>query len=239
VIIVVARDPGEFERALYHSEWRIAIAIQNPIRKRTMICPDPHSDPSLFAKIDKGRKTFSYSRQFCRILLIGVFADHELLRIGIIPRIDSYLIDPFRCFHGGFGLEMNVRDDRHIAAAVAQTFYNVLEIARVFNGRRGDPDNFATGGSKLHRLLDRHFRVHRVARDHRLDPDRICATDADVADHHLTGDAAIIIKRISAVIHETANLQNPGQARNAVRLMQRFPGALAPVAVPRRVVRLK
>jgi hypothetical protein len=29
----------------------------------------------------------------------------------------------------------------------------------------------------------------------------------------------MIIKRISAVIHETANLQNPGQARNAARFM--------------------
>ena len=184
-----------------------------------MICPDPHRDSSLFAKIDKWRKTFPYSPQLRSILLICVFADDELLRIGIIPRIDPNLIDPFRRFHGGFGLEMNVCDDRHITAALTQTFYNVLEIARVFNGRRGDPDNFTTGGGKLHRLLDRHLRVHCVARDHRLDPDRICATDADVADHHLAGDTTMIIKRISAVIHETPNLQNPGQARNAARFM--------------------
>src|SRR5436190_23365175 len=117
---------------------------------------------------------------------------------------------------------MNVRDDRHIAAAFAQTFYNVIEIARVFNGRRGDPDNFATGGGKLHRLLDRHLRVHRVARDHRLDADWICPTDADVADHHLAGDATTIIKKINAVIHETRNLQNPGQARNAMRFMPKI-----------------
>ena len=119
---------------------------------------------------------------------------------------------------------MNVRDDRHITATRAQPFYNVLEIARVFNGRRGDPDNFATGSGKLHRLLDRHLRVHRVACDHRLDPDRICATDADVADHHLAGDATTIIKRINAVIHETGNLQNPGQARNAMRFIPKISG---------------
>jgi hypothetical protein len=52
-----------------------------------------------------------------------------------------------------------------------------------------------------------------------LDPDRIRTADADVADHHVAGDATMIIKRISAVIHETANLQNPGQARNAARFM--------------------
>jgi hypothetical protein len=43
-----------------------------------------------------------------------------------------------------------------------------------------------------------------------------------VADHHLTGDATMIIKGISAVIHETANLQNPGHARNAVWLMPKI-----------------
>src|SRR5947199_162057 len=108
---------------------------------------------------------------------------------------------------------MNIGHDGRITATLAQAFYDVLEVARVFHRRRGDPHNFATHRCQLDRLLDGHLRVHRVARDHRLDPDRIRPAHPDAADHHFAGNAAVIMKRISAVIHKTPNLRNRGQAR--------------------------
>ena len=112
---------------------------------------------------------------------------------------------------------MNVRNDRYIAAALTQTSRDVLQIARVFQSRRGNAHNFAADRRQLHCLLDRHLGVHRVARDHRLDADRIRPAHTDFADHHLAGDAAMIIERINAIVHNAPNLRNRGQGRNAVR----------------------
>jgi hypothetical protein len=64
------------------------------------------------------------------------------------------------------GLEMDVSDDRDVAAALAQTFDDVLEIARILHRRRGDPDNFTASLCQLDRLLDRRLGVHRVTGNH-------------------------------------------------------------------------
>src|SRR5205823_6271855 len=57
---------------------------------------------------------------------------------------------------------MNIGHDGCITATLAQAFYDVLEVARVFHRRRGDPHNFATHRCQLDRLLDGHLRVERV-----------------------------------------------------------------------------
>ena len=44
-----ARNPGEFKRALYHSEGRIAVPIQDAIGKRAVIRPNAHGDPAFLA----------------------------------------------------------------------------------------------------------------------------------------------------------------------------------------------
>ena len=118
MIVKIARDPREFESAFYHSQWRVAVPIQNAIRKRAVVCPDTHGDPPLLAKIDKGRKPLPNPIQLARVLLIGVFADNEFLRIGVIARVDPHLFHPFGRLHCCFGLEMDVGDNRHIAAAL-------------------------------------------------------------------------------------------------------------------------
>jgi hypothetical protein len=40
---------------------------------------------------------------------------------------------------------MDIGHDRHVAAVFAQTFDDVLEIARILHRRRSDPDNFTAG----------------------------------------------------------------------------------------------
>jgi len=102
VIIEIARDPGEFQRAFHHPEWRVAVAIHNSIGKRSVIRADPHGDAALLAKIDQRRKPFADSIQLGCVLLIAVFANQKLFRVGVIARIDSHLVHPFRSFHGGF-----------------------------------------------------------------------------------------------------------------------------------------
>ena len=185
MIIQFARDPGEFERALHHPERRVAVAVHDPVGKRTVIRADAHGAPVLLAKLDQRREPLADPLQLRRVLLVRVFENLELLRVGVIAGIDPDLLHPFRGFHGRLRLEMDVGHDRHLAAALAQPGDDVLQIRRVFHRRRGDPHDLAAGFSQLECLRDRRLGVHRVARDHRLDADRVRPADADLADHHL------------------------------------------------------
>src|SRR6476469_3008232 len=109
---------------------------------------------------------------------------------------------------------MDIGDDRHVVAALAQPFDNVLEIARILYRRGGDPDNFATGVCQLPRLLDRRFSVTRVAGDHRLDADRVVSADADVSNLYLARGATMVLKRITAIVHKNQNVRTLEQPRN-------------------------
>ena len=113
---------------------------------------------------------------------------------------------------------MDIRDYRHVAAALPQTFHDVLEIACVLYRRRSDSDYFAARIRQLDCLLDRCFSVHRVARDHRLDTDGIVPADSDVPNLHLARGAAMITKRINAIVHEISNVRSLDQTRNALRV---------------------
>src|SRR5262245_6023026 len=97
---------------------------------------------------------------------------------------------------------MDISNYRHVAATFAQTFDDVLEIARILYRRRSDPDDFTAGLRELDRLLDRRLGVHRVASDHRLDTARVVSADADIAARHLARAAAMVLKGITAIIHE-------------------------------------
>jgi hypothetical protein len=59
VIVEVASDPRELERALDHAQRCIAVAIQDAIRKRPVICANPHGDSARLAQLDKRRKPFT------------------------------------------------------------------------------------------------------------------------------------------------------------------------------------
>jgi hypothetical protein len=74
-----------------------------------------------------------------------------------------------------------------------------LKVPGVLYRRGGNPDDLAAGIDQVKGLLDRRRGVHRVARDHRLDPNRIEAADADLAHLYLAGKAALVDVRIETV----------------------------------------
>ena len=120
-----------------------------------MVRPDAHVNAALLAKVDKLRKSLANPAQLSGVLLVRVFANDEFLRIRIVAGIDAHFFHPLRGFHRGFGFEMNVCDDRYIAASVTQTFHDIFEIARVFYCWRGDPHNFAAHFCQLDRFPER------------------------------------------------------------------------------------
>ena len=99
--------------------------------------------PRCLAQPNQGREAFPNPLQFGGVLFIRVFDDLELLRVGVIPRVDPNFFDPLRRLHGGFRFEMNVGHDRHVAAAAAQTAHDMFQIRRVLDRRRGDSHDLA------------------------------------------------------------------------------------------------
>src|SRR6266481_7999453 len=102
---------------------------------------------------------------------------------------------------------MDIGHDWHVAAALAQSFHDIFQIARVFHRRRGNPDNLAPDVRELDRLLDRHPGVHRVASNHRLDADRIVPTNADMAYPDLARGPATKLQWILAIMHSLGQMR--------------------------------
>ena len=61
MIVEVARDAREFERTFHHAQGRVAVAIQDAVRERAVICPDAHGDPAFLAKLHERRKALANS----------------------------------------------------------------------------------------------------------------------------------------------------------------------------------
>src|SRR6266404_3668498 len=172
-----------------------------------MVRPDPHGDVALLAQIYQGREAFANPAELGHVLFVRVFANHELLRVGVIAGVDPDLVYPFSRFHRGVRFEMDIGHDWHVAAALAQSFHDIFQIARVFHRRRGNPDNLAPDVRELDRLLDRHPGVHRVARNHRLDADRIVSTNADIAYPNLARGPATKLQWIFAITHSLGRMR--------------------------------
>jgi hypothetical protein len=81
---------------------------------------------------------------------------------------------------------MNIGHDRDVAAALAQSAHDVLQVGRVFHRGRRDPYDLAPRLRQFDGLCDGRFRIHGVAGNHRLYPDGIVAPDANIPDAHLT-----------------------------------------------------
>ena len=75
VIIEIARDPREFERALHHAERRVAVSIHDSIAERPVVCADAYGDPALLAKLDQRREALADPLQLGRVLLVAIFAN--------------------------------------------------------------------------------------------------------------------------------------------------------------------
>ena len=64
--------------------------------------------------------------QFGGILFVRVFLGRKFFRVGVIAGIHAHDLDPLHRFHGGFGLEMDVGHNRHVAVLPAQFRHDVL-----------------------------------------------------------------------------------------------------------------
>ena len=180
MVVVLAGDAGEFQRALDHAERRVAVAVHDAIRKRAVVGPDAQRAAVLLAKFHQRRETLADALQFGGVLVVGVFLHREFFRVGVVAGIDAHFLHPLRRLHRGIGLEVDVGDNRHVASTRTQSGDDVLQVRGVLHRRRGDAHDLAADCDEIERLLDGRLGVHRVAGDHGLHADGIFAADGDV-----------------------------------------------------------
>ena len=56
VVIHLAGDAGELERALDHAERRVAVAVHDAVGERAVVGADAHGDAALLAELDQRRE---------------------------------------------------------------------------------------------------------------------------------------------------------------------------------------
>ena len=165
---MLAGDPGELERALDHAARRVAVAVHDPVAQRAVIRPDAQRAAELLAEQHERCELLVDPRQLLGILVVRVFLDLKFLLVRVIAGVDPDLLDPLGRFHRRVRLEVDVRDNRDVAAARVQPFDDVLQVGGVLHRRCGDAHDLAADLDQLERLLDGQLGVHRVAGEHGL-----------------------------------------------------------------------
>ena len=206
VVALLAGDAGELERALDHAERGVAVAVHDPVRERTVVGADAHGAAAVLAEADERDELVADAFELRRVLAVRIFADLEFFLIDEIARVDADFFHPFGGFESGVRFEMDVCDERHVAAGGADFAGDVFEVGGVEFRLGGDADDFAPRVRQGEHLGDAGVGVAGVRGDHRLQADGVSAAHADVADLHLAGEAALVVEEVRAV----------GQARGRV-----------------------
>ena len=186
--VVLATDAGELQRALHHAKRRVAVTVHDAVAERAVVRADAHGAFQLDGFQHQRRELFLDAPQLFSVLRVGVFFDREFLRVRIVAGIHADDFHPLHRFHRCFRFEMDVRDDRNIAAALAKFGDDVLQVRRVLHRRCCDADELATDGDEFKRLFHAGRRVHRVAGDHGLRHDRMIPADDDASARGIADD---------------------------------------------------
>jgi hypothetical protein len=173
---VVAEFAGyacELERAFDHAERRVAEAVHDAVAQAAVVRADPHRDAAILAERHQRGEALADARNFSGVFGVRVFTDIEFFRVGEVAGIDANLVHPLGGLEGGVWLEMNIGNQRHIAASGAERVANGFKVAGILHGRRSDADDFAADLRQAECLLHASCGIHRITRQHRLDADGI------------------------------------------------------------------
>src|SRR4029450_6462571 len=83
----------ELERALDHAGRRVAVAVQDAVRERAVIGPDPERAPELAAAAYERPEALGHALELLAVLGVAVLAHLEALLVGVVARGDADLLD--------------------------------------------------------------------------------------------------------------------------------------------------
>ena len=175
--VLINTNAKKLHTRLYHAFGRITITGHDAVGQRAVIHTDTDSRMILFADIQKRHKAVMNFLYFLRILLVGIF---QLLKstcsVYIIPRIDAYLFRISGCHIGYFRIKVYIGNQRNHIFLTAQTDVNIFQVLRFLDTLRRQTDILTARVDNTFRLFHTSLRILRRRIGHRLDTNRIGAT---------------------------------------------------------------
>ena len=192
--IFLLADAQEFEAALYDALWRIAIAVADAVGEGTVVHADADGCMMLLADVEERHEAVFYLLEFVGVLLIGIFLLDELAgRIHIVARVYAHLLTIESSHVGNVRIEVNIGYERSLIAVGTDAGIDVFHILCLAGTLSGETHQLATSLDNLLSLLNASLGIIGVGGGHRLDADRIIATQVEVSDMcHRRGTAGII-----------------------------------------------
>ena len=164
-----------------------------------MVDADAHGHTVFFALFHQRRKALIHALQLGVVFGIGVFFDFEFLFVGVVAGVDTHLFNDLRGHQRGIGSIVNVGHQRYMHPGLPQPLFNLAQIFRLFDGRRGQPHDFAAGLGQLDHFSHRRLGVHGIGDGHGLDADGIAAADAHIPHHDFVRLASAVLKQVFTV----------------------------------------
>ena len=192
--IFLLADAQEFEAALYDALWRIAIAVADAVGEGTVVHADADGCMVLFADVEERHEAFLNLLEFVSILFISIFLLDELAgRIHVVAWIYAYFLTIESSHVGNVRIEVNIGYERSLIAVGTDAGIDVFHILCLAGTLSGEAHQLATSLDNLLSLLNASLGIIGVGGGHRLDADRIIATQVEGSDMcHRRGTAGII-----------------------------------------------
>ena len=192
--ILLLADAQELETALYDALWGIAVAVADAVGEGTVVHADADGCMMLLADVEERHEAVFYLLEFVGVLLIGIFLLDELAgRIHIVARVYAHLL-AVECSHvGNVRIEVNIGNEWSLIAVGTDAGIDVLHILCLAGTLCGEAHQFAASLDDFLCLTDASLSIIGIGGGHRLDADRVIATQVEGSDMcHRRGTAGII-----------------------------------------------
>ena len=159
-----------------------------------MIHTDADGSMMLLADVEERYEAILNLLKFVGILLVGIFLLDELAgRIHVVARIDAHFLAIESSHVGNVRIEVNIGYERSLIAVGTDAGIDVFHVLCLAGTLSGEAHQLATSLDNLFSLLNASLSIIGVGSGHRLDADRIIATQVDGSDMcHRRGTAGII-----------------------------------------------
>ena len=159
-----------------------------------MIHTDADGSMMLLADVEERYEANLNLLKFVGILLVGIFLLDELAgRIHVVARIDAHFLTIESSHVGNVRIEVNIGYERSLIAVGTDAGIDVFHVLCLAGTLSGEAHQLATSLDNLLSLLNASLGIIGVGGGHRLDADRIIATQVDGSDMcHRRGTAGII-----------------------------------------------
>ena len=175
----------ELESRRDHSVGGVAVAADNSVGKRAVVCADAYRAPKLFTSTNERhelRAGFFDVRGIFGFGIVGRFA--RALFVGEIAWVDADFFDVLDRLHRRCGQEVNVGDERSRETRRPEFLGDVPESLCRVEALRREADDLAARFGELDTLFHRSFDIAGFGVCHRLHDD-VSVADYHSADVHL------------------------------------------------------